>query len=102
MADKWYRTTVIVRVKADSPEEASDIIMGKLSGDGLFTESWYPEEMTPEQVQGMLELREILRQADEDCKAGLLVEDPNHPGARFTPAAAAALAALEFEAGEGD
>jgi hypothetical protein len=42
-------------------------------------------------------MREILRQAAKDSVDGLMVTDPRYPGVRFSPQAAAAIAALEFE-----
>jgi hypothetical protein len=43
---------------------------------------------------------DIIAQTERDFEAGHLVTDPRWPGARFSPAAAAQLLALELEMGE--
>lgn len=100
----WYKVPLAVYLEADDPETARDraLALVEVDGDprGPLAEGARPVELTQDQAHAHLRMREILEQAAADSAAGLLVSDPRHPGVRFTPAAAAALAALEFEAGQ--
>jgi hypothetical protein len=98
----WYKVPLSVYLPADGPEQARERVLGWMpqvpdDEDRPMAEAQYPVELTQDQVDSRLHLREILDQAERDSADGLTVSDGRYPGVRFTPGAAAALAALEFE-----
>lgn len=98
----WYKVPLAVYVRADAPGEARAQALGLLpetAGDEnrLTATAAYPVELSQEQAHVHLRLREILLQADRDSTDGAMVGDPRFPGVKFSPQAAAELAALEFE-----
>jgi hypothetical protein len=99
----WYKVPLAVYLPAAGPEEARERVLdllGKVPDDEErpVATAFLPVELTQEQVDSWQRLREILRQAAKDSADGLMVSDARYPGVRFAPAAAAELAALEFEA----
>jgi hypothetical protein len=98
----WYEVPVRVVLDAEDAEQARGHVMDLLSpADNprrVFPEGAPARELTPEQVQAHLRLVAILRQAEEDSAAGRMTEVAGYPGVKFSPGAAAALAALRFEA----
>jgi hypothetical protein len=96
----WFKVTLSVYLEAAGPQEARDRALALLPDagpDGPLPSAGYPSELTQEQAAWWRHLREVLRQSKADSDAGLVVSDGRYPGVRFTPGAAAALAALEFE-----
>jgi hypothetical protein len=98
----WYKVPVHVYLPAAGPEQARERVLdllGKVPDDEErpVAEAALPVELTDAQVESWRRLREILRQAAKDSADGLMVSDPRYPRVRFSPAAAAELAALEFE-----
>lgn len=98
----WYKVPLDVYLEADGPEQARqralDLLAPADTPDGPLSSAQYPAELTQAQVDSWRQVRGVLDQAKADSDAGLTVSDPRRPGVRFTPGAAAALAALEFEA----
>jgi len=98
----WYKVPLAVYLPAEGPGQARERVLGLLAAvpdddDRPVAEAGPPVELTDVQAGSWQRLREILRQAREDSESGFMVSDGRYPGVRFTPAAAAALAALEFE-----
>jgi hypothetical protein len=102
----WYKVPLAVYLLAGSPEEAQDRALSLMRPaerpDGPLPSAQYPVELSRDQVDAHLRMREVLDQAKRDHDEGLLVSDGRFPGVRFTPGAAAALAALEFEEQQGE
>jgi hypothetical protein len=91
----WYKVPVALYLEAGDAAGAQDRALALLPGgdpDGPLSSADYPVELTGGQVDSWRRMREVLRQARADAGDGLAV-----PGVRFTPGAAADLAALEFE-----
>lgn len=99
----WYEVPLTVFLPADSAEEARERVLGWLPAVGDDDESRpmatavYPSELSPQRADAVVRLREVLRQAEKDASGGDMVADPRYPGLKFSPQAAAELAALEFE-----
>jgi hypothetical protein len=98
----WYKVPLTVYLPADGPKEAQDAALAMFPAvpDGEnrpMASAQCPVELTEEQLAWWKQLHGILRQAERDREEGTMVPDRRYPGVRFTPAAAAELAALEFE-----
>ena len=91
----WYEVPVRVWLEAPDESTATDTVLDKL--DGTMRHGGPAEEMTPEQMQPLFDLEALLDQAAKDSREGVVVEVDGHPGVKFTPQAAAQLAALKFE-----
>jgi len=100
----WVRITVTAFAEADDGQEAMENVLdlipaSKEEGEvRLTTGSW--EEMSSEDIAGVMKMLDILAQAKADSAAGAYITDPRYPRLQFSPQAAAQLAALEFEAGQ--
>jgi hypothetical protein len=100
----WYRMPLNVYLVADDPAAAQAAVLAMLpkapdDENRPYVSGGYPQELDEDQVASWGRLRKILLQAERDTAAGDMVSDPRFPGVRFSPAAAAELAALEFERG---
>ena len=97
----WYKVPMTVYLQAPGAGEAQDAALALVSSqddpDGPLTSALYPAELSPAELAAHLELRKVLQCARADADAGELVSDPRRPGVKLSPAAAAQLAALEFE-----
>jgi hypothetical protein len=91
----WYRVPVYVWLQADDETAAIQAILDKLRG--MMVRGGPAEERTGEQMQPLFDLEEKLNEAAADADAGLMVEVGGFPGVKFSPQAAAELAALRFE-----
>jgi hypothetical protein len=98
----WYEVPLKVYVPADGPEEARERVLGALpqvpdDDQRPMASAGQARELGEEELAWWRRLHAVLRQAEKDTAAGHLVSDGRYPGVRFTPRAAAELAALEFE-----
>lgn len=83
-----------VFVEASSAEEASATALGDGPGKIVLREAEYPEELPPERGAAIMEFVAHLKMA-ASYKPEEYVEDPDHPGVRLSPAAAATLRRLQ-------
>lgn len=100
----YYNVDIRVTLKADSWDQAQSLPLDRIcTGKDDPHEMWAcggeVKELTDDEAGRLLGFRVMLNQAMQDSKDGLYIEDPKHPGVRFSPGAAAQMAALEFEAG---
>lgn len=91
----WYKVPVSVYLEASDEIEAVEKVLDSLQG--TIAHGGPAEEMSPEQMQPLLDLEVRLDQAVADSKAGLMIEVDGFPGLKFTPEAASQLATLRFE-----
>lgn len=92
-----YKVKAVVFVEASSAGDASATALGDGPGTIVLREAEYPEELPPERGAAILEFAAHLKMA-ASYKPEEYVEDPQHPGVRLSPAAAATLRRLEDEA----
>jgi hypothetical protein len=103
----WYKVEVTVLVQAPDAADAQDFALSTISDRSdpdhrrLATAPW-PQELTAEKTAWVLRLLGVLDQADRDIADEALIPVAGCPGVLFAPGAAAALAALRFEAGDGE
>lgn len=100
----YYTVSICATLEASSQEEARTIpldriCIGKDDPHGLWASAGEAEELPEAEVARIMQFRAALDLALRDSADGVYVEDPRYPGVQFSPQAAAALAALEFEAG---
>lgn len=97
----WYEVPARVILEAADAEQAREHVLDLLSPahnpHRVFGEGHPARELSEAQAGAHLRLQDILAQAEADSAAGDLVTVEGHPGLKFTPGAAAALAALQFE-----
>lgn len=103
MTGNWYVVTTQSWVQAGRQEEAVDIVLARLGtsreGPIRLAVGGKSRELSPEAAEQFLDFMEKLDQAARDEDAGPGITDARWPNLRFTPQAAAQLAAMEFEAG---
>jgi hypothetical protein len=98
----WYKVPLSVYLEADGPLSAQEAALALVAPadipDGPLPSAGCPAELTQDQVNSWRWLRAELGQARQDAGDGSMVSDGRYPGVKFSPQAAAELAALEFEA----
>lgn len=92
----WYEVPVQMWLEAPDEATAVETVMDKMHG-GVMAHAGPAEEMPPERMQALFDLEALLDQAAKDSREGVMVQVDGFPGAKFTPQAAAQLAALKFE-----
>lgn len=103
----WYKVPLAVYLPADDPKQAQEAALALFPAvpdgeDRPMASAQWPVELTEQQLAWWKRLHGILRQAERDREEGSMVSDGRYPGLRFSPAAAAELAALEFEGQQGE
>lgn len=98
----WYKVALAVYLPADGPKEAQEAALALFPAvpdgeDRPMASAQWPVELTEEQLAWWRRLHGILRQAEQDRDEGSMISDSRYPGLKFSPQAAAELAALEFE-----
>ena len=93
---------MVIWLDAGTGQEALDKAMNllppKSSGKTYYCAEGSPaEELSPAREADLRAFQEMLAQAVADADAGITITDDQHPGVLFSPAAVAALTALEAE-----
>lgn len=99
--------TVFLDMNPEDEEQARDAVLDALLA-GLKTagiihvllDASGPEELPPDRADAIRVLRGILDRAGEDSRDGNMITVEGYGNVKFSPQAAAQLAALRFEAGQ--
>jgi len=91
----WYKVPVHAYLQAPDEISAVETVLDRLRG--MMAHGGPASELDDKQMEPLFQLEELLDQAKADSDAGATIEIDGFPGAKFTPHAAAQLAALKFE-----